>query len=480
MRILNFMRLYFKLVILLSLLFVSLDIAHASDPREWSPTWKLPPGKKPENIVDQAITVPGDVKKSQFFSPISCGACHPEIFKMWSGSTHANAWRNPLFQALYNLGKKTAEGESQKRNIESCVRCHFPIGHSSGEVNLPLEDEKGGVICDFCHSVKATTGIGNAPYILSPGNAEAMEGGTKYGPFNDSPDTIHKNQYSELHTRSEFCGGCHDVSHAGNDLPIEQTYTEWRQGPYNTTDPKTTVHCQDCHMRQRPGFPSTGSTDRPDNPGLASPEIMGGKKRPHIWTHYFVGGSVTPLSLPPNSELQPQMALDRLKNAANLEIFIDPSYKKSDLLRFQIIIKNTGAGHYLPTGLTEMRQMWLEVSVTDAEGKMVYQSGMVDEKGNIDSNAAIYHTVFGNERGEPTLYVWSATHVISDNRIPPKGQKEEHFACLVPTGIKFPLKIKAILHYRSAPQDVVDALLVEKTIKLPIIDMAALSTEISL
>src|SRR3989304_3342056 len=69
-------------------------------------------------------------KKSQFFSPISCGACHPEIFKMWSGSTHANAWRNPLFQALYNLGKKTAEGGAQKRNIESCVRCHFPIGHS--------------------------------------------------------------------------------------------------------------------------------------------------------------------------------------------------------------------------------------------------------------------------------------------------------------------------------------------------------------
>ncbi|HLE86296.1 MAG TPA: multiheme c-type cytochrome, partial [Candidatus Brocadiaceae bacterium] len=264
------MRLYsrYALAIILSLVFIFYNISFASDPREWSPTWKLPPGKKPANIVDESITVPGEVKKSQFFSPISCGACHPEIFKMWSGSTHANAWKNPLFQALYNLGKKTAEGESQKKNIESCVRCHFPIGHSSGDVNLPLDDEKGGVICDFCHSVRATTGIGNAPYILSPGNAEAMEGGTKYGPFNDSPDTIHKNQYSELHTRSEFCGGCHDVSHAGNDLPIEQTYTEWRQGPYNTTDPKTTVHCQDCHMRQRPGFPCTGSTERPDNPGF--------------------------------------------------------------------------------------------------------------------------------------------------------------------------------------------------------------------
>ena len=472
---------YFKSIFgILGTVFLFSSVLFASDPREWSPTWKLPPWKAPENIVNQPITVPGDVKKSQFFSPISCGACHPDIFKMWSGSTHANAWRNPLFQALYNLGKQTAEGESQKRNVESCVRCHFPIGHSSGEENLPLDDEKGGVICDFCHSVKATTGVGNAPYILSPGNAAIMEGGTKYGPFNDCPETIHENQYSELHTRSEFCGGCHDVSHAGNDLPIEQTYTEWRQGPYNTNDPKTTVHCQDCHMRQRPGFPCTGSTERPDNPGVATPEIMGGKKRPHIWTHYFVGGSVTPISLPPNSEIQPQLAIERLKNAATIQIIVNPGYKAGDLLRFQVDIKNTGCGHYLPTGLTEMRQMWLKVSVTDADGKLVYKVGDVDEKGNIDDTAVIYHTIFGNEKGEPTLHVWTATHVISDNRIPPKGKKEERFVCQIPTDIKPPLKVETVLQYRSAPQDVVDALLGEKTIKLPIIEMTNASTELSL
>ncbi len=137
---------YFYLKIILCfvfyLFFISTNVSLASDPREWSPVWKLPPGKRPENIVDEPITVPGDVEISQFFSPISCGSCHPEIFKMWSGSTHANAWRNPLFQALYNLGKKTAEGEWQKRNVESCVRCHHPIGHSSGEKDLPLDDEK--------------------------------------------------------------------------------------------------------------------------------------------------------------------------------------------------------------------------------------------------------------------------------------------------------------------------------------------------
>ena len=99
---------WYTFFLVFSLIFTSLNISIASDPREWSPTWKLPPGKKPENIIDQDITIPGDVKKSQFFSPISCGACHPEIFKMWSGSTHANAWmtKRAVLSAIFAIPLK--------------------------------------------------------------------------------------------------------------------------------------------------------------------------------------------------------------------------------------------------------------------------------------------------------------------------------------------------------------------------------------
>ncbi len=95
--------------------------------------------------------------------------------------------------------------------------------------------------------------------------------------------------------------------------------------------------------------------------------------------------------------------------------------------------------------------MWLEVSISDSTGKLLFNRGSVDSEGNIDSEATIYHTVFGNEKGEPTVLVWEATHIISDNRVPPKGKKEEQFACLIPGDIKPPLKIKAVLNYRSAP-----------------------------
>lgn len=104
----------------------------------------------------------------------------------------------------------------------------------------------------------------------------------------------------------------------------------------------------------------------------------------------------------------------------------------------------------------------------------------MNEKGVIDPNATVYHTVFGDKNGKPTLHVWSATQIISDNRVPPKGQKEEHFACQIPQDAKSPLKLTAVLNYRSAPQEVVDTLLGEKAIKFPIVDMAEISKEISL
>ena len=60
--------------------------------------------------------------------------------------------------------------------------------------------------------------------------------------------------------------------------------------------------------------------------------------------------------------------------------YLSIGFEKGDLLKFQVNIKNTGCGHYLPTGLTELRQMWLEISVTDAEGKIVYLDGKMDER----------------------------------------------------------------------------------------------------
>lgn len=248
-----------------------------------SPIWVLPKATAPANMYWTVPDMPGSHKAAQFNPPQVCSGCHEDIYNQWKGSMMANAWTDPVFQAVYFEYVKKAKTGHEKSEVAMCSRCHTPIGYLANDLDRYRADKKlpaieaAGVQCDLCHSVSGSAGMGNGAFIIETGDGSP---GIKYGPFKDASSTFHKTQYSELHTRAEFCGMCHDVNHAHNIMAIENTYSEWRTGPYNTGDPETTVTCQDCHMRQTPEYPSTGSTIRPNVPGYAAPEAMGGKKRP--------------------------------------------------------------------------------------------------------------------------------------------------------------------------------------------------------
>jgi hypothetical protein len=227
-------------------------------------------------------------------------------------------------------------------------------------------------------------------------------------------------------------------------------------------------------MRQRPGIPSTGKTVRPDNPGKSADS---GPSREHVWTHYFVGGNAVVTKLL-GGDVNSKMALERLKNAADMEILKESSYSKNGLSSLSVKVINSGAGHFLPTGLTEVRQMWLYVSITDSEGKTIFRSGALDKNGNLDKNAVIYHTLLGNKKGETVLNVAMADRVLYDYRIPPKGYVIEKFSFLIPDSAIFPLKIEAVLKYRSASQGLAETLLGESAPKMPVIDMVSVTERV--
>jgi hypothetical protein len=227
-------------------------------------------------------------------------------------------------------------------------------------------------------------------------------------------------------------------------------------------------------MRQRPGIPATGKTDRPDNPGKACDDCP---DRDHIWTHYFVGANAVVTKLL-GSDLHANMAIERLQNAADLEILQNSNYSKDELSNIQIKVINSGAGHYLPTGLTEVRQMWLDVEISDARGKVLLRSGALDKKGGIDKNAVKYSTILGNKKGEPVLNVSKADRILFDYRVPPKGYVMENYAFYIPSGAVSPLNIKATLKYRSASQELARTLLGDDAPQLPVIDMVTIEKKI--
>ncbi len=397
--------------------------------------------------------VAGAIESSDFDDPTVCKGCHGEIYDQWDGSMHSIAYTDPVYLAEAEMASRETDGLTDTY----CARCHTPIGVLSGEVPpIGLENlseiSKKGVQCDFCHSVNKSTGIGNGAFMVSPD-------GIKRGPYDDSKAPYHESVFSELHTKSEFCGMCHEVYHPVTGIPVEETYTEWKEGPYSKT-----TQCQDCHM-------TPGVTHFEANPGKAS-EI--GPERDHVYTHYFVGGNAAVTGIM-GSEVHQKMAEERLKSAATLALEAE---KKDTEAEITVKVTNAGAGHKLPTGLTEARQAWIEIQVNDASGKEIYHSGGLDSEGEVDPDAVIYHVVLGDASGNPTMKVWEAESILFDNRILPKETRVEKFNFAIPGGLEGPITVNAKLNYRSASQKFLDELFEEGEVVAPVIEMAGAESTI--
>jgi mono/diheme cytochrome c family protein len=432
------------------------------------------PGEKHEMFDFKKVRV------NQFIEPEVCEACHSEIFQQWSGSMHSKAFVDPVWRAATKLFLKDAKTSGEILEMKACVKCHTPLGFRSYLISSPADDYENladlpaqGIFCNWCHNISEVKHLGDAGYEVEPGGGED-DPSTMLGPFKDSSSPFHPTKYSELHTKSEFCGLCHNVSHAANGLPIEQTYSEWKNSPYNTGNPETTVNCQDCHMRQRPGIPATGKTDRPDNPGTACDD---GPERDHIWTHYFVGANAIVTKLL-GSDRHAQMAIERLQNAADLELIKNNVYNRNSISHIQVKVINSGAGHYLPTGLTQVRQMWLDVSITDGSGKSLLRSGELDKEGNFGKATIQYYTQLGNEQGEPVLNAAVADRILYDYRIPPKGYVIEKYAFYIPDNALSPITIDVSLKYRSASQALANTLLGKDAPEIPVVVMTHATEEI--
>ncbi|MFA5807447.1 MAG: multiheme c-type cytochrome [bacterium] len=411
---------------------------------------------------------------NDFNDPKRCAACHPDIFSQWEGSLHAQAAEDGVFRKFYEMVVE----EAGPGAVEFCMKCHSPVGVLRGEVP-PATGEKlspialKGVFCDFCHTVTPKGGIGNAAF-------ETTFSATKRGPFDNAVSPAHGTKTDGFYQRSEFCGMCHNVTHPLSGRPIERTYEEWKESPYNTGDPATATHCQDCHMRQTPGNPGTGAVEKRDNPGKAP--VMG-PERPHIWTHYFVGGNALYPDRP-NADRRRAMVEDRLRHAAKLEILPEDAPKGAgDLATFRVRVHNVGAGHKLPTGLSEVREIWLDVTVTDAAGKVLLRSGEIGEGGGIDPTSAIFKTFLGIGKTNVKLSccffaigernkILSAERITRDRRILPKGYDEEKYAFQVPEGAAFPITVAAKLNYRSMSQAFAAIFFPDGSLTVPVIRMA--------
>lgn len=357
-----------------------------------------------------AIALP-EASVDAFEGPEGCG-CHAAFLDQWRKTMHSQAVTDPLYRFKLDKGNEQTDGAIGP----FCEACHSPAAAMFGELGQdeysPVAME--GVVCDVCHQVSANTEpIGNI-------SLEWILDGTKRAQFDDAFSPAHATAYAPVHETAEFCGSCHQVIHPVNGLVLEGTYTEWKNGPYSGEG----IVCQDCHMTPGPGVTKP-------NPGKAA---AGGPDRDHIYTMTFAGGNV--------GLGDADLAEERLQAAAEVAITAPEILEAGATSEVKVRITNVGAGHYLPTGLTDVRRMWLEVVAMGPDGETT-------EVGRRE-----FHTVLHDADGNSPAEIWFAVGVESDDRIPPRESVEQAWEVTMPDG---PMELRATLYYRSAPEEMAEA-----------------------
>ena len=140
-------------------------------------------------------------------------------------------------------------------------------------------------------------------------------------------------------------------------------------------------------------------------------------------------------------------------------------------------MRNETAGHNLPTSLTDVRQVWVEVVAT-AGDKEVFHSGALDAAGTVDPEAAMFHAVAVDKDGHHTSKPWEIVRFESNTSIPPKGSATPSYSFELPADAKGPLSVQATLRYRSFDQGLANLLLGAGAPKIPVVDMVSTRGEI--
>jgi hypothetical protein len=296
----------------------------------------------------------------------------------------------------------------------SCAACHQmtspvrPGAEASGQYEGNpswISADTGARFLQRPEDERGVFGIANSGYLMDPGalvsTGELVAGGAH------RRLTPSANAYQ---TSSEFCGACHDVRLFGSDAisgehfkRLRNAYSEWvAWADGERRDGRVPASCQDCHMSLYPGIcePSPGAPAKAGCPpgtvfaarapgSYPTGHSAAGSPAARISTHYFSGVDV-PLARAFDPVAVDDTTLDvagipvgarqrrDLLLASTFRFAIDTPRQAGDRLEIPIVVENIGAGHRVPAGFSQEREIWVHLRVTDARGRLVYEVGRVD------------------------------------------------------------------------------------------------------
>ena len=402
-----------------------------------------------------------------------CIACHSNLSTAsgddvsigyaWRPTMMANSGRDPYWHAA--VRREVTDHPSAQSAIEDkCSTCHMPMMRFAaaavgglGKVfdNLPGPDAdpfaSDGVSCTVCHQIKGdnfgtresfeggfeidaeTHGDGRAlfgPYDVDHGHSALMQSAGKATPT----ESLHLR-------RSELCATCHtlyttaldDSGNVVGELPEQMPYLEWEHSSYRDTQ-----SCQDCHMPVADGE-------------VAITSVLGAP-RERLAQHVFRGGNAFMLGIlnrnraelgvvapPQEFDAARERTIEYLQTST-ATLAIRSAGFTGGTLSFDVVV-DSKSGHKLPTAYPS-RRVWLHVTVADADGRKLFESGALRPNGSIVGNdndadprryephynevtspdqVQIYEAILGDPRGGVTTGLLTAVDYLKDNRVLPTG-----------------------------------------------------------
>jgi hypothetical protein len=246
---------------------------------------------------------------------------------------------------------------------------------------------------------------------------------------------------------SEMCATCHTVytpfidsaGNVGGMFPEQTPYLEWEQSSYGSNE-NAQIECQSCHMPM-----ASSSVAISNNPyDLAA--------RSNFYQHMFVGGSsmildimashVEELGLTASSEQMlatSELTSNQLEARTGQVSIVNSSFENGELS--VTLSVSDRAGHKFPTGFPS-RRAWIQFTVTDSNGKVVFESGTLNADGSIKGNdgdnstknyephydvitsadqVQIYESIMSDSDGNVTYNLLRGASYLKDNRLLPTG-----------------------------------------------------------
>ncbi len=311
----------------------------------------------------------------------------------------------------------------------TCITCHR-VAEEYGKVNGNRVVEPGGIHAPVKGSTKDSS---FAAVISNPDYSVATKDGETGDPIHNAVESF------EQITKSEFCVSCHQVAVHPN-IKLEVVWDQYRNSPAAAQG----VTCQECHMGKNPGrpdgyektpvavvqgkpvgnerdhhnhaffgpgYPITHPGVFPHNPdaerwtiedwlafdyragwGTEDFEIamVDGEKDvkfPEVWADP-VDREEARLIIDDNLALleeKRELREATMNNGSKIEgPYFDDEPKVGESFSFYYDVTNTNSGHNLPSGsLGAQPEIWLNVALTDPNGKTVWESGYVDSHGDM-------------------------------------------------------------------------------------------------